>query len=177
MKLGAADPEIKVRPATGDDVPVLLSFARAMAVEERVEVQATERSLEEALFGQRPAAFALIATAEASPVGYVVYFFTFATKLGSRILWLDDLYVAPEVRGRGIGTTMMAYLAELALQHGCARVEWAVLDRNRRAIEFYARLGADMRRDRQLCRLEGDGLARLAGMLRPAEGCSRLAGG
>jgi GNAT superfamily N-acetyltransferase len=94
-----------------------------------------------------------------------VYFFTFATMVGKRGLWLDDLFVSPEFRGKGIGKALMAYLSEVAIEKGCGRFEWLVLDWNRSAIEFYQLLGATVLDDWRLCRLDEDHLAGVAEQL------------
>jgi GNAT superfamily N-acetyltransferase len=162
MRLRTKDLEIELRPAIADDVPLLLSFIRQMAEFEKLETTATETSLREALFGDRPAASTLIAFADGQPAAYAVYFFTFATMVGKRGLWLDDLFVKPEFRGRGVGAALMSYLADLAVQCDCGRFEWAVLDWNRNAIGFYQRLGAALLDDWLVCRLDGDALREVA---------------
>ena len=169
MRLAATDLEIEVREATSEDVPLLLSFIHAMAEVEKLEVAATEETLQESLFGEDPAAHALLAFVDGVPIAYVVYCFTFATMIGKRVLWLDDLYVQQDHRSSGIGTALMAYLADIAMRHKCGRFEWKVLDWNQPAIDFYAKLGAPMLDRWGLCRLEGEGIARVAGMLKPVE--------
>jgi GNAT superfamily N-acetyltransferase len=162
--------EIEVRAGTPADVPVLLSFIRSMAVVEKLEVSATEESLREALFGESPAAKLLLVSAGGSPIGYLTYFFTFASMVGRRGLWLDDIYIDPAFRGKGIGQALMAYLADLALQNRCARFEWMVLDWNETAVGFYRRLGADVLPDWRICRLEEAQLPRLAVRLAVSDG-------
>jgi GNAT superfamily N-acetyltransferase len=137
MKLAATDLEIEVRPGTVEDVPLLLSFIHSMAKFEKLEVYATEKILQEALFGERPAAHTLLAFVDRRPAAYVVYFFSFATMIGMRGLWLDDLFVHPDFRGKGIAQALMAYLADLAIENKCGRFEWMVLDWNETAIAFY----------------------------------------
>jgi GNAT superfamily N-acetyltransferase len=159
--LKAKDIEVRVRPGTSEDVPVLLAFIRSMAAFERLEVSATEASLREALFGESPAARTLLVFSADRPVGYLTYFFTFATMTGRRGLWLDDLFIDPAFRGRGIGRALMRHLAGVAIQEGCARFEWMVLDWNAPALAFYRRLGARTLEDWRICRLAGDDLARL----------------
>ncbi|MGD2148739.1 MAG: GNAT family N-acetyltransferase [Anaerolineae bacterium] len=167
MRLAATELEIEVREATSVDVPLILSFVHAMAEVEKLQVAATEETLQESLFGDDPAAYALLGFVDGAPVAYVIYCFTFATMVGKRVLWLDDLYVQKEYRGRGIGRALMAYLADVALRHNCGRFEWKVLDWNQPAIDFYANLGAPILDRWGLCRLDEDGIARVAGMLRP----------
>lgn len=154
--------QIEVRPATAGDVPLLMAFVRAMAAFEKLACSATEDSLRDALFGPSPAGHALLAFAGGSPVAYVTYFFTFGTMVGKRGLWLDDLFVDPAFRGRGIGRAVMAHLAGIAVHHGCARFEWMVLDWNEPALRFYERLGADVLHDWRICRLEDAQISRLA---------------
>ncbi len=155
--------EIEVCEATVGDVPLLLELIRKMAVFEKLEVSATEASLREALFGDAPAAKALLVGLEGATVGYVTYFFTFGSVVGRRGLWLDDIYVEAAFRGRGIGRAIMAHLADIAVRNGCARFEWMVLDWNEAAIGFYRKLGANILPDLRICRLDGDGLAKVAG--------------
>ena len=169
MKLGVTDLAIEVRPGTVDDVPLLLSFIRSMAEFEKLEVTATEEVLRESLFSDRPAAHTLLALVDGKAAAYVVYFFTFSTMLGKRGLWLDDLYVAPDFRGRGIAKALMAYLADLAIKNKCGRFEWMVLDWNRAAIDLYRELGATLLDDWRVCRLDEDGLASVAQQLVRAE--------
>jgi len=135
---------LRIRPATEEDVPLILSFIRELAEYERLrhEVVATEASLRETLFGPRPYAEVVIAELEGDPVGFALFFHNYSTFLGRPGLYLEDLYVRPEARGRGIGRRLLAHLAGIARDRGCGRMEWWVLDWNEPAIRFYRSLGA-----------------------------------
>ncbi len=163
------DVEVEVRASTESDVPLLLVFFRSMAAFEKLPISASEESIRMALFGEAPAAHALLAFAERRPIGYAVYFFTFSTMTGRRGLWLEDLFIEPAFRRRGIGEALMAYLAEIAAKNHRARFEWSVLDWNQSAIRFYERLGATILRDWCIGRLEETGLRRVASKLPPAK--------
>jgi GNAT superfamily N-acetyltransferase len=155
--------EVELRDGTINDVPVLLSFIRSMAEFEKLTVTATEESLRAALFGEAPAARVLLAFVNREPIAYATYFFTFASMVGKRGLWLDDLFVAPPFRGKGLGKAVMAYLADVAIRHQCGRLEWMVLDWNEVAIGFYKRLGATIHTGWRLCRLDEGQLPGVAG--------------
>jgi GNAT superfamily N-acetyltransferase len=154
-----------LRPATVADVPQILTFIRALADYERLlhEVVATEDGLRAALFGPRPYAEVVLAEDAGVPVGFALFFHTFSTFLGQPGLYLEDLFVMPEVRGRGVGRALLAHLARVALERGCGRVEWAVLDWNAPAIRFYDSLGARPNEQWTVYRLTGAPLAALAG--------------
>ena len=165
MKLGVTGLEIDVRAGTVDDVPLLLSFIRSMAEFEKLEAPVTENLLRESLFGNHAAARTLLAFVDGRPAAYAVYFFTFATMIGKRGLWLDDLYVNPEYRGKGIAKALMAYLADLVIKNKCGRFEWMVLDWNKPAFDLYRGLGATVLDDWRICRLDADGCAGIAQQL------------
>jgi GNAT superfamily N-acetyltransferase len=162
MRLHVNNLTVVMRAGTAADLPLLLAFIQQMADFERLPMTATAESLREALFGETPAAHFLLAFVGETPIAYVTYFFTFATMVGQRGLWLDDVFVLPEFRGRGVGQALMAHLAEIARQHHCARFEWMVLDWNEAAINFYQRLGATVLPQWRLCRVDGEALAHLA---------------
>jgi len=155
---------VSIRPATLADVPVMLRFVRELAAYEREPdaVAATEPMMAEALFGASPAAEALIAERDGAPVGFALYFFTYSTWTGKRGLWLEDLYVTPEARGSGAGAALLRALAGVALDRGCARFEWTVLDWNTPAIDFYRAKGAVALDQWTTQRVEGEALVRLA---------------
>src|SRR6266852_4967358 len=133
-----------IRPATIVDVPVILELIRDLATYERApnEVTATEQQLVDVLFGERPAAEVLLAFEGESPVGFALFFHNFSTWLGRTGLYLEDLFVKPEKRGKGYGRALLVELAKIAMERGCGRMEWAVLDWNGPAIKFYRTLGA-----------------------------------
>ncbi|HXR71285.1 GNAT family N-acetyltransferase [Actinocrinis sp.] len=155
-----------IRTATPDDVPAILSMVRELAEYERAphEVTATEAHLRTALFGEHPAVYALIAenddTGEA--VGFAMWFLNFSTWLGRHGIYLEDLYVKPHARGEGHGRALLTRLAQIAVERGCGRVEWAVLDWNEPSIGFYKSLGAVPMDEWTIFRLTGDSLGRLA---------------
>jgi len=165
MILIANNIEVEVRAGTIADVPLLLAFIRSMADFEKLTVTATEDSLRAALFGEDPAVYTLLAFVDRKPIAYATYFFTFATMIGKRGLWLDDLFVDAAFRGKGIGQALMAYLADIALQNQCGRFEWMVADWNESAIGFYKRLGATLFDDWRICRLDEAQLSRVASTL------------
>ncbi len=165
MRLTIADLTLEVRPGTADDVPLILSFIKSMADFEHLQVDATEETLRQSLFGERPAAHTLLAFVEGRPAAYVIYFFTFSSMVGKRGLWLDDLFVSPEFRRKGIAKALMAYLADLAIQNRCGRFEWTVLDWNERAINLYKSLGADILDEWRVCRMGEPQLSGLASRL------------
>jgi GNAT superfamily N-acetyltransferase len=154
-----------IRPATPADVPAVLRFVRELAEYEREPdaVEATEAMLHEALFGERPAAEAVIAEADGTPIGFALFFHNFSTWKGRSGLYLEDLYVTPAARGSGTGKALLRHLAGVALDRGCARFEWAVLDWNTPAIDFYRAMGAVAMDEWTVQRVDGDALARLAG--------------
>ena len=154
-----------LRAATVDDVPQILGFIRALAEYERLlhEVVATEEGLRQALFGPRPYAEVVLAEDAGVPLGFALFFHTFSTFVGQPGIYLEDLFVIPEARGRGVGRALLAHLARLAVARGCARVEWAVLDWNAPAIRFYDSLGAQPNDEWTVYRLTGAPLAALAG--------------
>ncbi|MBB3348271.1 GNAT family N-acetyltransferase [Sphingomonas sp. BK069] len=156
---------VSIRPATPADVPTMLRFVRELATYEREPdaVAATEPMMAEALFGGDPAAAALIAEREGEAIGFALYFFTYSTWTGRRGLWLEDLYVTPEARGSGAGAALLRALAGVALDRGCARFEWTVLDWNTPAIDFYRAKGAVPLDQWTTQRVEGEALVRLAG--------------
>ncbi|MBL8045948.1 MAG: GNAT family N-acetyltransferase [Anaerolineales bacterium] len=166
MLLTSKDFEIEVRAGTVADVPLLLQFIHQMAAFEKLPVTATEDSLRAVLFGEAPAARVLLAFSGAEPVAYVTYFFTFATMVGRRGLWLDDVFVVPAFRSQGVGRALMAYLAQIAVENQCARFEWIVLDWNQLALDFYEGLGAKVLSEWRICRLEEAQLPHLANHLR-----------
>lgn len=151
----------ETRPIASDDLPLLLAFINEMAVFERMTTAATQESLHQAFFRDPPAAIAELVFVNDVAVGYVIYFFTFGSMTGRRGLWLDDLYVAPSQRGRGLGRALMRYLAGVAASHHCARFEWMVLDWNERALALYQSLGAQVLDDHRVCRLDEAALAAL----------------
>jgi GNAT superfamily N-acetyltransferase len=159
-----AAPGLALRAATPEDVPLVLRFIRALAEYERManEVVATEEVLRESLFGARPAAEVILAELDGVPVGFAVFFHNFSTFVGRRGLYLEDLFVLPEHRGRGVGLALLRHLAKLCVERHCRRLEWAVLDWNESAIGFYDGLGARPMSDWIIYRLTGDALAKLA---------------
>lgn len=156
---------VTLRPATPGDVEQILAFIRELAAYEKLEHQvvATAPELSRHLFGDRPAAEVVIAELEAVPVGFALFFQNFSTFLGRPGLFLEDLYVQPQARGKGIGKALLVHLARLAVERGAGRLDWNVLDWNEPAIGFYQRLGATVLPDWRTCRLSGESLARLAG--------------
>ncbi|HEY5619082.1 MAG TPA: GNAT family N-acetyltransferase [Vicinamibacterales bacterium] len=155
--------DIRIEPATERDVPLILSFTKALAEYERLahEVVATETSVRESLFGPSPSAEAVIARMSNEPAGFAVWFHSYSTFLSRPGLYLEDLFVLPEWRGRGIGRALLRHLARIAVSRGFGRLEWAVLDWNESAIRFYRSLGARPMDDWTVYRLTGDALTRL----------------
>ena len=155
----------EIRTTTEADVPVIIELIRDLAVYEREPdaVVATEAGLREVLFGAKPAAEVLLALENAEPVGFAVYFYNFSTWLGRPGLYLEDLFVRPEKRGKGYGRALLERLAQIAKDRGCGRMEWAVLDWNDPAIQFYRKLGAEPMNEWTVFRLTREGIAKLAG--------------
>jgi len=157
---------ITIRPATPSDVPLILGFINALAEYEKLDhmVMASEARLHTALFGPMPDAEVVIAFAGEEPAGFALFFHNFSTFLAQRGLYLEDLFVTPRWRGHGVGKRLLVHLAGLALERDCGRFEWAVLNWNEPAIQFYRRLGAEPLDDWQIFRVAGDALQRLAGL-------------
>ncbi|VVC76677.1 hypothetical protein AQUSIP_20010 [Aquicella siphonis] len=155
---------MQIKSATLEDVPVILSFIRQLADYEKLahEVIATEDSLRKHLFGSKPYAEVILSYLDNVPVGFALFFHNFSTFLGKPGLYLEDLFVLPEKRGSGIGQKMLAYLACLAKERGCGRLEWWVLDWNEPAIHFYQRLGAQAMNEWTVYRVTGEALNDLA---------------
>ncbi len=159
-------PSLIIRDAEEHDVPLVLSFIRELAVYEKMldDVVATEDGLKAHLFGERRAAEVLIGEWEGAPVAFALFFLNFSTFLGRPGIYLEDLYVKPEMRGKGIGKALLVHLARTAKERGCGRFEWSVLDWNESAITFYRSIGATPMDEWKLFRLVGEALDRLAGM-------------
>src|SRR5215475_12016856 len=161
FKEGPMSDSLHIRRAVAADAGLILSLIRELADYERMldQVTATEAGIRATLFGARPAAECVIAEQDGKPAGFALYFHNYSTFLGKPGLYLEDLYVKPELRGKGIGRKLLAYLARLALERGCGRFEWAVLDWNEPAIGFYTRIGAKLMDEWTICRVEGEALA------------------
>jgi GNAT superfamily N-acetyltransferase len=153
-----------IRAATPADIPLVLQFIRDLAAYEKLTpaVTATETALHHWLFGPRPAAECLLAQLDDQPAGFAVFFTNFSTFLAQPGLYLEDLFVQPDLRGRGVGKALLLHLARLANARGCGRMEWSVLDWNQPAIAFYESLGAQRMTDWTTCRLSGAALKRHA---------------
>ena len=155
---------VRLRAATRDDVPVIAELIRGLARYEKLEdqVQMTEELLAAGLFGERPYAEVVLAEEDGIALGFALFFHNFSTFLGRPGIYLEDLFVLPEHRGLGIGRMLLAHLARLAVERGCGRLEWAVLDWNRDAIGFYESLGARPNSEWTVYRLTGEALTGLA---------------
>jgi GNAT superfamily N-acetyltransferase len=153
-----------IRPATPTDIGELLRLIRGLAEYEKLShmVSGTEAMLREALFGARPVAEALIVERGGRAVGFALYFMSFSTFLCKPGLYLEDLFVEPEHRGHGLGKALLGHLAALALERGCGRFEWHVLDWNEPSIRFYESLGATLMPDWELVRMTGPEMRALA---------------
>ncbi|HKT74208.1 MAG TPA: GNAT family N-acetyltransferase [Steroidobacteraceae bacterium] len=155
---------VSIRAATERDLPTILTFIRELAKYERLEHQvvATEDRLRRALFGTRPYAEVILACVDGDPRGFALFFHNFSTFLGQPGIYLEDLFVLPEARGRGLGRRLLGWLAATAVERGCGRLEWAVLDWNEPSIRFYRNLGAKPLEEWRLFRLTGEALSQLA---------------
>lgn len=156
--------QIRLRAAQREDVPVILRFIRGLAEYERLahECEATEAALESTLFGDRPAAEVVLAFVGSDAAGFALFFHNYSTFLAQPGLYLEDLFVDPGFRGRGVGRALLAHLAAIAEARGCGRFEWSVLDWNVDAIAFYEKLGARGMSDWTVHRVTGDALVSLA---------------
>jgi GNAT superfamily N-acetyltransferase len=154
---------LRIRPAEAADVPIIADLIRGLATFEKLEdqVSVTEERLAESLFGQHRYAETLLAEDDGTPVGFALFFHNFSTFLGLPGIYLEDLFVIPEQRGRGVGRALLRELARLAAERGCGRLEWSVLDWNRDAIGFYERLGARPNSEWTVYRLTGEALTSL----------------
>ena len=153
----------RIRTADPADVPVIAHLIRELAKFEKLEneVVLTEELLRTGLFGPRPYAEAVIAQEDAQPIGFALFFHTFSTFLARPGLYLEDLFVLADHRGRGVGRALLTHLAHLAVERGCGRLEWAVLNWNHEAIRFYERLGAKPNSEWTVYRLSGEALSAL----------------
>jgi GNAT superfamily N-acetyltransferase len=154
-----------IRPATASDVSAILGFIKKLAHYERLsdEVVATEERLRETLFGDRPTAEVAIGHLDRKPVGFVLFFHNYSTFLGKPGLYIEDLFVDEDYRRRGYGRALLLYVAQLAKERDCGRLEWSVLDWNQTAIEFYKKLGALPMSEWTVFRVTGQRLDKLAG--------------
>jgi GNAT superfamily N-acetyltransferase len=164
MHQSTSEHEIMIRRAQSSDVPVILALIKELAEYERLshEVTATEMQLNEHLFGDSPKAEVLIAERSSRPIGFALFFQNFSTFLAKPGIYLEDLYVKPEQRGKGVGKALLKYLARIAVERGCGRLEWAVLNWNEPAIKFYKLLHAQPMNDWTIHRVTGSALENLA---------------
>lgn len=155
---------LEIRMATEDDLPIILRFIQDLAVYERLRDKcvANLEKLRKTLFASPPAAEVLIARIDGEPVGFALFFSSYSTFLAQRGIYLEDLFVDPSARGKGVGFALLASLARLSVERDCGRLEWAVLTWNQLAIDFYERLGARPMTDWRTYRLEGDSLTHVA---------------
>ena len=155
---------IRIVPAQASDVPIILEMIKALAEYEQLthEVVATEDDLRQSLFGPRPAGEVVLAYDGDTPIGFALFFHNFSTFLGRHGLYLEDLFVVPEWRGKGVGKQLLVHIASIAESRKCGRMEWAVLDWNESAIAFYRRMGAHVLDEWRICRLTGSELRAVA---------------
>jgi GNAT superfamily N-acetyltransferase len=156
--------DLTIRFASEEDVPLILCLIRGLAEYEKLEndVVVSEELLKENLFSKRRMAEVLIAEYKNEPAGFALFFHNFSTFLGKAGIYLEDIFVKPEYRGRGIGKTLLSYLGKLALERDCGRIEWSVLDWNEPAIQFYKKLGAKPMDEWTIFRVSGDSINKLA---------------
>jgi len=156
--------KVRIRAATPDDLALILSLIRGLAEYEHLldRCVVTEEALGEHLFGSRQYCEVIIAQFASEPVGFALFFHNYSTFLAKPGLYLEDLFVVPERRGLGVGRALLRRLGGIALERGCGRLEWSVLDWNEPAIGFYKRLGAALLDDWTTCRIEGEALSSLA---------------
>jgi GNAT superfamily N-acetyltransferase len=156
--------DFQVKPLAPGEVPVLLELIRELARFERLEheVQATVESLRESLFGQNPVAGALLAQRGDEPAGYALYFFSFSSFVGRRGIWLEDVYVRPVFRRRGLGHALIKAVARIGVERDCGRFEWTALNWNANALDFYRELGAQRMDEWIMLRMNSEGIRRLA---------------
>jgi GNAT superfamily N-acetyltransferase len=157
-------PSIRIASASSQDIPLILSFIRRLAEYERMAelCVATEEDIRQTLFNDAPAAEVIFAYLENEPVGFALFFHNYSTFLAQRGLYLEDLFVVPEARGKRVGYALLSALARIAIERNCGRLEWAVLKWNQLAIDFYLRLGAIPLDGWETYRLTGEPLKRLA---------------
>lgn len=165
-----------IRPATRGDVPEILRLIRALADYERKsnEVVATKDDLIRDGFGANPYYFCLIAEREDKAVGFALYFFNYSTFMGRPGLYLEDIFVEPELRGLGIGKALLERVAQIAVEKNCARLNWEVLDWNTPAIEFYRAMGVEFLDEWRNVRVSGEALRRLAGVAAPSDAAAAV---
>ena len=151
---------LNIRPATPEDAELILRFITDLAIYEKAEheVKTDAAGIRASLFADGSTAHGLICELDGQPIGYAVYFFNYSTWLGRHGLYLEDLYVSPEARGMGAGKALLQHLARIAVQRGCGRFEWSVLDWNTPAIDFYESFGARPQSERTTYRLTGQAL-------------------
>ncbi len=156
--------EFEIRPASEHDVPIILQLIKELADYEKLlhEVVATERVLRESLFCEHAHAEVMLAYYDNKPIGFVLFFHNFSTFLGQSGIYIEDLYIRPEMRGRGFGKKLLAYLAKLAKERNYGRIEWSVLDWNKHAIKFYKKIGAKPMDEWTMFRLEDEAIDKLA---------------
>lgn len=158
------DARIHIAPATEADVPTILSFIRALAEYEKLShlCTATEEGLRQTLFGDRRFAEVLIARIDRTPIGHAIFFHNYSTFLAAPGMYIEDIFVLPEYRGRGAGKALLRAVGAIARARDCARLEWAVLDWNTPSVEFYKRMGAQVMTDWWSCRMDREQIAALA---------------
>lgn len=156
---------VSIRSATPDDADLVFRFIRELAVYERLEheVVGTAQSVQEHLFGPNPKVFALIAEEQERPIGFALYFYSYSTFLTRHGIYLEDLYVVPEARGKGAGKALLQRIAQIAVAEGCGRFEWSVLDWNEPSIRFYESLGAVPKSEWIRYQLAGEALQSFGG--------------
>jgi GNAT superfamily N-acetyltransferase len=159
---------LTIRRARSDEAGLVFTFVRELADYEKLshEVEATEADIAEALFGESPRLYCDIAEWDGEPAGFAAWFVNFSTFSGRPGIYLEDLFVRPALRGKGIGKALLVHLAKQCVANGWSRLQWAVLDWNTPSIEFYKSLGAVMMDEWTICRLSGEALTRLAGEAR-----------
>ncbi len=161
----SSTPSATIRAARREDVPAIVALIRELAVFEHLEhlCVATPGTLEPHLFGPKPACECLVGEQDGAVVGFALFFQNFSTFRCQPGMYLEDLYIQPAARGAGLGERFLRRLAQIAVERGCGRFEWCVLDWNVNAQRFYTRMGAELLSDWRLCRATGDALRRLAG--------------